>query len=110
MMEKDFDFTQIGKQLPYSVPEGFFDDMEKRIDQATTVRRSAMRRWWIGVVAAAAVLTGIVFLIARGDRQNTTRTAQQETFYEQFDATLDQMSDEELQAYSDFVEDDVFIY
>ena len=30
-MEKDFDFDKIGKNTPYFTPEGFFDDMQKKI-------------------------------------------------------------------------------
>lgn len=30
-MEKDFDFRQIGKRMPYKTPEGFFDEMETNI-------------------------------------------------------------------------------
>ena len=29
-MEHQFDFDNIGKRMPYSVPEGFFDDMERK--------------------------------------------------------------------------------
>ena len=29
-MEHQFDFDNIGKRMPYSVPEGFFDDMERQ--------------------------------------------------------------------------------
>ena len=30
-MEHQFDFDNIGKRMPYSVPEGFFDDMKRQI-------------------------------------------------------------------------------
>ena len=30
-MEHQFNFDNIGKRMPYSVPEGFFDDMERQI-------------------------------------------------------------------------------
>lgn len=28
-MEKEFDFTSIGKRMPYSIPDGFFDKLEE---------------------------------------------------------------------------------
>lgn len=31
MVEKDFDFKQIGKQLPYRVPDGFFEKMQGQV-------------------------------------------------------------------------------
>ena len=30
-MEKTFDFNTIGKRMPYTVPDGFFDKMEEDI-------------------------------------------------------------------------------
>ena len=30
-MEKTFDFNTIGKRMPYSVPDGFFDRMEENV-------------------------------------------------------------------------------
>ena len=34
-MKREFDFNDIGKRMPYKVPEGFFDTLE---DNAVTVR------------------------------------------------------------------------
>lgn len=31
IMKKDFNFENIGKRLPYSTPEGFFDTLEENI-------------------------------------------------------------------------------
>ena len=30
-MEKEFDFNNIGKRMPYSTPDGFFDNFEDRL-------------------------------------------------------------------------------
>ena len=30
-MNKDFDFDKVGKQMPYTTPEGFFDKLEEDI-------------------------------------------------------------------------------
>ena len=30
-MEKKFDFNQIGKRMPYSTPDNFFDNLEKEV-------------------------------------------------------------------------------
>jgi len=44
-MEKNFDFNKIGKRMPYTVPEGFFDEMERDImQQAGIMRTEAPRR------------------------------------------------------------------
>lgn len=31
IMEKKFDFNQIGKRMPYSTPDNFFDNLEKEV-------------------------------------------------------------------------------
>ena len=30
-MEQNYDFSKIGKQMPYTVPDGFFDQLEERV-------------------------------------------------------------------------------
>ena len=30
-MEQNFDFSKIGKQMPYTVPDNFFDELEKNV-------------------------------------------------------------------------------
>lgn len=32
-MNSEYDFTRVGKQMPYNVPKGFFDDMEEKVWQ-----------------------------------------------------------------------------
>jgi len=59
----DKEFKDIGKKMPYTVPDGFFEaitqaTLEKARRRAGVARK---RRLLIQWVAAAAVLTGIVF-------------------------------------------------
>lgn len=30
-MEKKVEFNKVGKDMPYSIPEGFFEEMEKNV-------------------------------------------------------------------------------
>ena len=67
-MEEPFDFEKIGKKMPYSVPEGFFDTMEKNIHSAlsetnthplsSTVKNKRRKKIYLltGAVAAVALL------------------------------------------------------
>lgn len=36
-MEKEFDFKNIGKQMPYRTPDGFFDRMQEQVSARTKV-------------------------------------------------------------------------
>ena len=60
---KQFDFEQIGKRMPYSVPDGFFDKLEadvmnevrgkKEEEKNGTIRKTALR---VALAAAACVI------------------------------------------------------
>ena len=32
-MKKDFDFDDIGKRTPYTTPDGFFEDVQRKSDE-----------------------------------------------------------------------------
>ena len=67
-MEETFDFEMIGKKMPYSVPENFFDTMEENLktmvmetDNTSThpIRKNNHRKrvyLTTGIVAAVALL------------------------------------------------------
>ena len=38
-MKKEFDFDDIGKKTPYRVPEGFFDEMHRKLRNHTYSRK-----------------------------------------------------------------------
>ena len=56
-----FDFDQVGKRMPYSMPEGFFKEMEANIleqvkdDKQVPVRRQPKKRPLMKVIWAAAM-------------------------------------------------------
>jgi hypothetical protein len=63
-MEKDFDFEMIGRKMPYTAPEGFFDDVELKVSERIHRRRKARRiRMVVATIfAAAAMFIGIIML------------------------------------------------
>ncbi|MCS3018606.1 hypothetical protein NXU95_21775 [Phocaeicola vulgatus] len=38
-MEKEFDFKNIGKRMPYRTPDGFFGKMQKQVLERTQAER-----------------------------------------------------------------------
>lgn len=79
-MAKDFDFKQIGKRLPYTVPEGFFDDFEKDVAMRASMehgmtKRQQKRPWMrkaIRPVAAAATVAAIIIALNYGNNSPAT--------------------------------------
>jgi len=43
-MEKTFDFEQVGKRMPYTVPDGFFDKFEENVMESLTPSPSPKER------------------------------------------------------------------
>ena len=68
-MEQNYDFSKIGKQMPYTVPDGFFDKLEENVmnevkaqagkPKKATVIRMAVR----AAIAVAACIA--LFLVVK---------------------------------------------
>ncbi len=60
-MDKEFKFSQVGRRMPYNVPDGAFDSITRNVLDATigkskaTVRRGRRRRILYGSFVAAAM-------------------------------------------------------
>lgn len=58
-MNHEFDFDQVGRRLPYSVPSGAFEAMEEAVMNRVRRQRTVRRRLWWCSAAAAAVVAAI---------------------------------------------------
>ena len=108
-MKKDFDFEDIGKQVPYRVPEGFFEEMQQRVAERT--QQPAKRRTWLlrlspVMLAAAAVLSGIIFL---PEITNVPRVENFSQVTVDNNSWIENISDEDLEAMDDFLSYDIFM-
>jgi hypothetical protein len=75
-MEQNYDFNRIGKQMPYTVPDGFFDQLEenvmkkwkeeggKRKEYTSSSRKARIVRMAFRTLLAAAACLAL-FLIVR---------------------------------------------
>lgn len=64
-MNNEFDFNKIGKQMPYTVPDNFFDDLEKNIMKQVEEEskpRAKRRFLWPTVFSAAAAVACLIVL------------------------------------------------
>ncbi len=88
-MEKDFNLDNMGKRMPYTVPDNFFSDMEQTVMERVAVTRSVtlksthkvrlMRR--MAVAAAAVAVLALTFT----HWQPSVATAEAETLEQAFD-------------------------
>lgn len=73
-MSKNFDFDNMGKRMPYSTPEGFFDNLEdsilSRVDAETvTKKRHPRLRIIISSIAATAAAVAVVLIVGIKSQQ-----------------------------------------
>ncbi|MGE0019221.1 MAG: hypothetical protein AB7S72_06110 [Draconibacterium sp.] len=70
-MNSEFDFDKIGKQTPYKVPAGFFDEITTRtLEKAKErERKSKIRRIYAAVSVAASLLIVVSFAIVLNVQQ-----------------------------------------
>lgn len=72
-MSKEFDFNQVGKRMPYTVPEGFFEQLEaqtrERVEAGKRAARAKRRfrfRLWGGSLTAVAAAVALFFVLRTG--------------------------------------------
>lgn len=119
-MKKDFNFDDIGKQTPYRTPDGFFEDMQRKVMESTGVkqqRKAHLKLIVSAVVAMAAVWGGLLFVPSLRQMDATMPPSASDVLaIEKNHAVTDpaenwikELSDEELEELVNFTENDVFL-
>ena len=108
-MKEEFDFNRIGKRLPYITPDGFLDDIEKKVwetvkDELLLSKPKRNYRLWYsvsgGLVAAGIVLL-IVFNILPGHQKTND--------FEMFEQAFSNLSRADQDYLFTVYQDDLFI-
>ena len=117
-MNKEFDFNEVGKRMPFRTPEGFFERMQaetlKRL--AEEKRKKKLYRLKVGVsvaLAMAAMTCGFLFLPVRLPEKTEQATtvdwmAQLSPGEDAMDFYIQNLTDEELEDWMEFSENDIF--
>lgn len=90
-MDKEFDFNNAGKHLPYRVPDGFFDKLEENVwkevsgELITAAKRRRSRRLMIakGFTIAAAAVALTLAVMTQTSKQDSTGFAEVEQAFSQ---------------------------
>ena len=117
-MNKDFDFDEIGKRMPYRTPEGFFEnakaDILKRADEEKKRLRLYRLRWGVSIaLAVAAMVCGFVFFTSvpkdMPDADFATEwLAQTHGEVDAMELYVQGLTDEELEEWIEFSENDIY--
>ncbi len=117
-MKKDFDFDDIGKRTPYTVPDGFFNNVQQKVMARAGVkqrRTPSARLAVVAVMGMAALLAGLLFVPSfyRAEVGNPTSAdvlaVESGNSAEQADGWIRELSDEELEELVSFSENDIFL-
>ena len=102
-MDKQFDFEQVGKRMPYNVPDGFFDQLEENVMAKT--HPHSWRGWgWASLAAAAAVA---LFFVVTKNMPNDTTTP--EDGFANVELAYNNLSTEDQEYLMEVYEEDVFM-
>ena len=63
---KEFDFENVGKRMPYSVPEGFFESAKQRACEIATSQPRASHRGFAPMFFARVAIAATVVLAVCG--------------------------------------------
>lgn len=119
-MKKEFDFDDIGKRTPYRTPDGFFEDMQRKVMERTGVEQQRKKSHLKLIVSTAITMAALLagFLFIPGLRQtDATMPATSDALAvertnntaEQVDKWIKDLSDEELEELVNFSENDIFL-
>lgn len=110
-MKPGFDFKNVGKREPYTVPYGFFDTLPNtivnRIEHETPRRVSPWRTWLTGVASVAAVAS-VLIIVAIGFPQKNIAATRSYSF-EDVERSFDVLSETDRDIFIDTYRYDTFI-
>ena len=81
-MEQNYDFSHIGKQMPYTVPDGFFDELEENVMKelkgsntpSGESRKARIVRMTVRTVIAVAACIALLFIVKKALPQGSDAT------------------------------------
>ena len=116
-MDKNFDFNQVGKRMPYSTPDDFFAKMQSNILDAVQdmpqkntkikTNRRTVRKWLWPVSLSAAAAVVVMFVINIHFLAPNTPTASSDI--QDVEQAFAQLSECDQAFILDVYQDDVFI-
>ena len=118
-MENQFDFNQVGKRMPYGVPDGFFNRLQdnvmheikdaKNSQSTTTITSKARNAWMLRIApftAVAAVALVALLLIPNGILK---KVVPQDDSYAKVEQAFNNLSDADRNYLVCIYHDDLFL-
>lgn len=108
-MEKKFDFNQIGKRMPYSTPDNFFDKLEKEV-KASLPNECKPKRTRVITLAVLSAAASLLLLIGIGTTIDSKNNAANEEKCNMVavEQAFNNLTDNDQAALLSIYQDDVF--
>ena len=71
-MEKEFDFKNIGKRMPYRTPDGFFGKMQKQVLERTQAERFNRQNRIKLIIGATLAIAAVMLFRVQQWQQNVS--------------------------------------
>ena len=115
-MEKTFDFNTIGKRMPYTVPDGFFDKMEEDVMQdvkAGTAQPKSGKNARIIKIAVRSIMSAAaafaLFFVVRATFPKSEPVLASADDYASIELAFNNLSTDDQDFLIQVYEDDLFI-
>ncbi len=115
-MNKDFDFNEVGKRMPFRTPEEFFEKFQ--VETMARIKAEKLRkklyRLKIGittVLSAAAIWCGVMFFFPTQSSFPVQQGIENDylaNVEDLMELYLQQLTDEELETWIEFSENDIY--
>lgn len=130
-MEENFDLEEFGRRMPYTVPEGFYEQMEetlkrtmsdsdKKKNSAENKTKHRKLLYRIAAAMAAVILLAVIvraFWPATESSGNSNEQVElafnqlsEEESFKQVEQAFNQLSEEDQDFLLEVYEDDIFLY
>lgn len=108
-MDKKFDFNQIGKRMPYSTPNNFFDKLEKEV-KASLPSKSKHKRNHIITISVMSIAASLLLLFGIGTKidKNNDDTNNEKYNMAAVEKAFSNLNDNDQAALISLYQDDVF--
>ena len=113
-MKQPIDLENVGREMPYTVPEGFFDAMRQKIGEdvkasqpqpAAKPRKKLLRRLFLATASAAAALALVLVVW-----QHLPYRASADDGFHQVEMVFNHLSPEDQELLLQVYDDDAFLY
>ena len=109
-MEQNYDFSKIGKQMPYTVPDGFFDRLEEKVMdevKAKPARKKAIAiRMRIRAAIAVAACIALLLVIKKALPQGQDATTD---YFENVELAFNNLSTDDQDYLLEVYQEELFL-